>query len=231
MLIHLFIVAIVGYLIGSVNLSIVLSKLMGKGDIRQHGSGNAGTTNTLRVLGVLPAIAVLLFDIFKGVLAILLSKYIFLLSAINMDVQELEITFELSKLVAGFMAIMGHNFPIYYEFKGGKGVATSLGVIMMLEPRLGIICLIFALVLMISTRMVSFGSVLTAVLYPVLVITSGHAFTYTVAYATFACLLGVLIIYKHSGNIERIFNGTERRLWKTKREKALESSEANKGGN
>lgn len=222
MLWQLIVISMVGYLIGSINLSIILSKAMGKGDIREHGSGNPGTTNTLRTLGIGPAILVFLFDLFKGVIAIFLGIGLMYLGVSSISADKLEIAFEYAILLSGFFAILGHNYPIYYGFKGGKGIATSLGVIITIEPIIGIICLIFGLVLIISSRMVSVGSILSAFLYPVLVLVIGERFTYPIPYIIFACILATLAIYRHRSNIERILNGTEGKLWKTKKEKLAE---------
>lgn len=230
---QLIVIAMVGYLIGSVNLSIILSKLMGKGDIREHGSGNAGTTNTLRVLGKGPAALVLIFDICKAVIAILLAKGIFAISGVEMftllgDTATLNVTYELGILLAALGAILGHNYPIYYGFKGGKGIATSLGALLMIEWQIGLVCLVFALVLMISSRMVSLGSICAAILYPVLVWIMGSAFGTSfkarMIYTIFAVLVAALAIYRHRTNITRLLNGTENKLWKTKAEKLAEIS-------
>lgn len=220
---QLIVIMMIGYLIGSVNLSIVLSKLMGKGDIRQHGSGNAGTTNTLRVLGKGPAALVLIFDICKAVIAILIARW--LLNITN--VESTDISYVLGNLLAALGAILGHNFPIYYGFKGGKGIATSLGALLMIEWQIGLVCLIFALVLMISSRMVSLGSICAALLYPVLVWVMGEAFgtefKAKCIYVIFAICIASLAIFRHRSNIKRLLNGTENKLWKTKKEKAEES--------
>ena len=230
---QLIVIAMVGYLIGSVNLSIILSKLMGKGDIREQGSGNAGTTNTLRVLGKGPAALVLIFDICKAVIAILLAKGIFAISGVEMfttpgDTATLNVTYELGILLAALGAILGHNYPIYYGFKGGKGIATSLGALLMIEWQIGLVCLVFALVLMISSRMVSLGSICAAILYPVLVWIMGSAFGTSfkarMIYTIFAVLVAALAIYRHRTNITRLLNGTENKLWKTKAEKLAEMS-------
>ena len=230
---QLIVIAMVGYLIGSVNLSIILSKLMGKGDIREQGSGNAGTTNTLRVLGKGPAALVLIFDICKAVIAILLAKGIFAFSGVEMfttpgDTATLNVTYELGILLAALGAILGHNYPIYYGFKGGKGIATSLGALLMIEWQIGLVCLVFALVLMISSRMVSLGSICAAILYPVLVWIMGSAFGTSfkarMIYTIFAVLVAALAIYRHRTNITRLLNGTENKLWKTKAEKLAEMS-------
>ncbi len=222
---QLIVIAMVGYLIGSVNLSIILSKAMGKGDIREQGSGNAGTTNAVRVLGKGPAVLVFLFDALKGIVAILLAKWL-----ITLGEEPTEMAKELAVLVSAFSAILGHNYPIYYGFKGGKGIATTLGCIFMIEWPIGLACLIFGVVLILLTRMVSCGSIISAILYPVLVLVIGEAFIYPIPYLVFACLVCTLAIYRHKANIDRILNGTENKLWKTKKEK-LEEKEKNSSEN
>ena len=221
---QLIVIAMVGYLIGSINLSIILSHLMGKGDIRNYGSGNAGTTNTLRTLGKLPALLVLLFDIFKGVIAIFAGVWLMGLGIQNMDANYMDLAVEYAELVAGFFALLGHNFPIYYGFKGGKGIATSLGVILTIEPIIGFTCALFAIILILASRMVSLGSIFAAFLYPVLVCVLGETYPnelmYRIPYCAFSILLGTLAIYRHRANIDRLLNGTENKLWKTKKEKA-----------
>ena len=242
---QLIVILMIGYLIGSVNLSIILSKLMGKGDIREYGSGNAGTTNTLRVLGKGPAALVLIFDICKAVIAILIAMLIFKISGTeimhevpleydpavmlpqNMYAYEYTRIAQLGILLAALGAILGHNFPIYYGFKGGKGIATSLGALLMIEWQIGLVCLVFALALMISSRMVSLGSICTAILYPVLVWIMGDVFGTSfeskLIYVIFAVCIAGFAIFRHRSNIKRLLNGTENKLWKTKKEKEEEA--------
>ncbi len=217
---QLIVIAIVAYLIGSVNLSIILCKAMGKGDIRKQGSGNAGTTNTLRTLGKGPALLVFLFDILKAVVAIWIGKLL-----IRIGLQE-NINFALyqdwAMVVASVSVILGHNFPIYYGFKGGKGIATSLGVLLTIEWQLGLVCLLFGIILILLTRMVSVGSIASAILYPVLVLIQGNAFSNKWIYLGFSLVLAVMALIRHRSNIKRIIAGTENKLWKTKAEKKAE---------
>ena len=216
---QLIVITLAGYAIGSINLSIILSKLMGKGDIRQHGSGNAGTTNTLRTLGKLPALAVLIFDVLKAVVAIYVGKWLISIGNFpNPAVPYKDLAIALSSIGA----ILGHNFPVYHGFKGGKGIATSLGVLLTVEWQLGLVCLIFALILILLTRMVSIGSVAAAILYPVLVLIQGTAFTNKWVYLGFSLIIALMAIIRHRSNIKRIYNGTENKLWKTKAEKKAE---------
>lgn len=191
---YIFII-LVGYLIGSINLSIVLSRKKGK-DIREQGSGNAGATNTLRAMGKKTAAIVLLFDILKGVVVVLLAK---LMSGLAQDPN-------LFIQLAAIAVIVGHNFPIYYGFKGGKGVATSLGVITVINPLSAVICLLFAIVLMVITKMVSLSVMLAAVLFPILII------FFAPNYFIFALVIALLLIYRHRANIKRIVSGNENKI-------------------
>ena len=154
------IVAIVAYLLGSISFSVIISKKLAGFDVREKGSGNAGATNVLRSVGKKGALLTLLGDALKGVVAILFA---ILVGAIAKNADK-----SLLVQIAGILVVIGHTFPIFFEFKGGKGVATALGVLLMTNWKIGLICLVFALVLMILTKMVSMGSVGAAILFPVL---------------------------------------------------------------
>ncbi|MBQ9314360.1 MAG: glycerol-3-phosphate 1-O-acyltransferase PlsY [Clostridia bacterium] len=214
------VIALLSYLIGSINPAIILSNILKKEDIRTQGSGNAGTTNTLRTLGKWPAVAVLLVDILKAVIAISLARWIGTLG--NYTTEEFMKLHDYALLAAGIGVVLGHNFPIYYGFKGGKGVATSLGILLIMEWKIGIICLVFALAIILASRMVSLGSITAAILYPVLVLLMpGTAFNDRKLYLLFAIFLTALLIIRHKANIKRLLEGTENKLWKTKSEKSL----------
>ena len=144
------IMAIIAYLIGSINFSVILSKKMAGFDVREKGSGNAGSTNMLRSVGKKAAAITLICDILKGVVSIGIA---ILLGNVIENMNR-----ELLLQIAGIAVVTGHTFPIFFGFKGGKGVATSLGVILMSNWQIGLICLVFALVLMVLTKMVSLGS-------------------------------------------------------------------------
>lgn len=202
------IVAIIAYLIGSVNFSVIISKKMAGFDVREKGSGNAGTTNMLRTVGKKAAAITLICDILKGVVAILVAL---LAGVIIKDLDK-----ALLVQLAGVFVIIGHTFPIFFKFKGGKGIATSLGVLLMVNWQIGLICLVFALLLMALTRMVSVGSIAAAVLFPVLVIFINQ--NYIVAessnwsYLIFSIVIALLVIFNHRTNLKRIFTGTENKL-------------------
>ena len=193
-------VALVAYLIGSINFAIIFSKKFAGFDVREKGSKNAGTTNVLRTVGKGAAALTLICDILKGVVAILIAM---LAANIWKDTDTVVL-----KYLAGLFAIIGHTFPVYYGFKGGKGVATSLGVLLIVNPQIGIICLSFALIIMIATRWVSLGSILAATLFPILTIFMTDNFGGKVI----SILIGVLVIFNHRTNIKRLKDGTENKL-------------------
>ena len=203
------IVAVIAYLIGSINFSIILSKRMAGFDIREKGSGNAGTTNMLRAVGKKAAVITLICDILKGVVSILVA---ILAGKIIKNLDN-----ALLVQLAGIFVIIGHTFPIFFKFKGGKGIATSLGVLLMVNWQIGLICLVFALILIALTRMVSVGSIAAGVLFPVLVAfidqnyivpTSNSNWSYLI----FSIIIALLVIFNHRENIQRILNGTENKI-------------------
>ena len=200
------IIAIVAYLIGSINFSVILSKKMAGFDVREKGSGNAGTTNMLRSVGKKAAVITLICDILKGVVSIGIA---IIVGNIVKDLDK-----SLLVQIAGILVVVGHTFPIFFGFKGGKGVATSLGVILMTNWKIGLICLIFALVLMAITKMVSVGSIAAAILFPVLTIFLTDTFIVTEGsnYFIYSILLAILVAFNHRENIKRILNGTENKI-------------------
>lgn len=206
------IVAIIAYLMGSVNFSILISKKMAGFDVREKGSGNAGTTNMLRSVGKKAAAITLICDILKGVVSIVIAIIV------GNIVKNLDR--ELLLQIAGIAVVIGHTFPIFFGFKGGKGVATSLGVLLMSNWQIGLICLVFALVLMVLTRMVSLGSCGAAVLFPVLTLFINQHYTVLTegksgrVYFVYSVILAIIVLYNHRSNIKRILNGTENKLGK-----------------
>ena len=200
------IVAIVAYLLGSISFSVIVSKKLAGFDVREKGSGNAGATNVLRSVGTKGAILTLLGDALKGVVAILFA---ILVGAIAKNSDK-----ALLVQIAGILVVIGHTFPIFFEFKGGKGVATALGVLLMTNWKIGLICLVFALVLMALTRIVSMGSVGAAILFPVLTlfIHSNYTVSDGSSYFIYSIILAVIVAFNHRSNIQRILNGTENKL-------------------
>lgn len=181
---------VVGYLLGSANSSLIIGKFYGT-DVRKHGSGNAGATNTLRTLGKTAALFVTLGDILKGIIACLIGSVIYGKEGL---------------IVAGIAAIIGHNWPLYFKFKGGKGVLTTFAVVIMMDWQVAIALLCVFIIIVVLTRYISLGSVLGAMLFPIgAYIRDGDNGVYVVS----AVILAVLVVIRHRSNIARIFRGTE----------------------
>lgn len=204
------IMGIIAYLIGSINFSILISKKKAGFDIREKGSGNAGTTNMLRSVGKGAAIVTLILDILKGVVTIWLSIfYGFMLYKI----WNINIDYAILVQVSGIFVIVGHTYPIYFGFKGGKGVATALGILLVTNWHIGVICLVFALVLIIVSRMVSVGAICAAILFPVLTLFSYESsFIEPGNYMVFSIIIAIIVCFNHRENIRRIMNGTENKI-------------------
>ena len=201
------IVAIIAYAIGSISFSVIISKKIAGFDLREKGSGNAGSTNMLRTVGKKAAALTLLCDVLKGVVSVLI--------AVLIGVFLKNIDKALLVQIAGISVVLGHTFPIFFEFKGGKGVATSLGVLLTINWKIGLICLVFALVIMAVTRIVSIGSVGAAILCPILTLFLTTYFIVPasgIKYFVFSLILAGIVIFNHRNNIKRIIAGTENKL-------------------
>ena len=204
------IMAIIAYLIGSINFSVIISKKVAGFDVREKGSGNAGSTNMLRSVGKKAAAVTLLCDILKGVVAIIIS---ILIGNIVKEANQ-----ELLLQIAGIAVVIGHTFPIFFGFKGGKGVATSLGILLMTNWQIGLICLVFAIVLIVLTRMVSLGSCAAAILFPVLTLFINDSYTILTegkngsTYFFYSVILAAIVLYNHRSNIQRLMKGTENKI-------------------
>lgn len=199
---------IAGYLLGSINSSVLVGRFFGV-DIRKKGSGNAGATNTLRTLGKKAAVIVFIGDALKAVVAILLARlFAFLLFPEDVN------TSLYAQYLASFGAVLGHNFPVYFGFKGGKGIVTSIACITTLEWRIGLILIVIGVGLIILTRFVSLGSIAGAIGYPVCVI-AFHAKSEAENvpyYIALSVAMGILAVYRHRANIVRLIKGTESKL-------------------
>lgn len=197
--------AVSGYLLGSINSAILVSRLLKQEDIRHFGSGNAGVTNVYRTYGKIPALITLLGDFFKAALAVLLARGIFYYLGLA--------TLPDPGYLAGLFALRGHIFPIYFGFKGGKGVMPLIGVLFFVNlPLLGVLMAV-ALPLVLITRKMSLGSLLSALLMPIAGYFLGKdqgdvAVTITVYLSAYA----LLVLFSHRGNIKRLLSGTENSL-------------------
>jgi glycerol-3-phosphate acyltransferase PlsY len=191
--------AVAGYLLGSVNTSLVLGKLFYKKDVRQYGSGNAGATNTLRTLGKTAAIMVVVGDFLKGILACLIGKWL---------AGETSDGVYGGMYVAGIMAVIGHNWPLYFGFKGGKGVMTAFAAVLMFSPLAALICLLSFVLVVAITRYVSLGSIIGGAAFPLVAWILGEQLFLILT----GVLLALLIIFRHSSNISRLLDGNEKKL-------------------
>ncbi len=198
-------VALISYFIGSISFSVIFTKKIAGFDVREKGSKNAGSTNVLRTAGKGIAALTLVCDILKGVIAVLVAIGIG-------KIDNFENT-EYLVQIAGLMVVLGHTFPVFFGFKGGKGVATSLGIILLTNWQIGLICLVFALTLIILTRMVSLGSVAAAILFPILTIFITENYIVPGDYRIFGILLGIFVCFNHRSNINRLLHGTENKLF------------------
>lgn len=196
--------AIIAYAIGSISFGVIISKKMTGEDVREKGSQSSGATNMLRSVGKKAAALTLLFDILKGVVSIALALIIGKMNP--------ELNPAILVQIAALFVVIGHTFPIFFGFKGGKGVATSLGVLLLINWKIGLICLVFALILMALTQMVSLGSIASAILFPVLTIFIHECYIVPGNYIIFSILIGAFVVYNHRANIQRLLNGTENKL-------------------
>ena len=207
--IYLVVIFAAAYLIGSISTAILVGKVLSGDDIRSHGSGNAGATNALRIYGKKAAAMVVLGDCLKAVVAILLALLIFRLSSIGREYQSIAV------YAASFGAVLGHNFPVYFRFRGGKGVLVSMVAILFADWKIGLAVVAIALLIMAVSRYVSLGSVLGAVALVIL----GCIFRWgDWAYLCFTVLLAGLVIIMHRGNIKRLLMGTENKLGQNKQQ-------------
>lgn len=192
----------IGYLIGSINFSVIISRKMAGFDLREKGSKNAGTTNMLRTVGKKGAAIVLILDILKGVLAVFIAKM--MSGGINQAI---------ACQLAAFAVVLGHTFPIFFEFRGGKGVATSIGVLLVLNWQIGLICIVYGVLMIVLTRMVSLGSITAAILFPVLTLFIGnHYIADDYNYIIFGIIMACFVLFNHRANIKRLNEGTENRI-------------------
>jgi len=207
-MIYLFI--IISYLIGSIPTGLVLAKVTGSEDIRKSGSGNIGATNVTRLLGKKMGVLTLLGDVLKAVVPMLTAHWYLVQSGISVAPDELDMAVSL----CGGAAFIGHLFPIYLNFRGGKGVATALGVFIVLEPLAVLVSLFLFVAVVYFSGLVSAGSLLVSALLTLWIWLLGGS-PYHVFLAFF---IGVLIWFKHAENINRLLAGTEK-SWKKKKDK------------
>lgn len=189
------------YLLGSIPTAVWIGKSWYAIDVREHGSKNAGATNTFRVLGKKPGIIVLIIDIIKGAIASLLPFYFY--TGTTDQVVNLQI-------ITSIVAVVGHVFPCFANFKGGKGVATSLGVIIGLHPAAAGICMVVFLLVFLTSHYVSLGAMIGALTFPLSIVFVFH--THSFWLIVFAHVLAILVILAHRKNIQRLLKGEESKM-------------------
>lgn len=188
-------VIVISYLLGSISFSVLLARLLKGIDIRQYGSGNAGATNTLRVMGKGPAILVLFLDVLKGIAAVWLGTWA---GGWGSWVA----------VVCGLAAIIGHNWPVYFHFRGGKGIATTIGVMATLVFWPALIAGAFAILAIVLTRYVSLGSLIFVALTPVVLLFTVH----TTPELWGSLIIVVFAFWRHRSNIVKISQGRENKI-------------------
>ncbi|AEI48643.1 glycerol-3-phosphate 1-O-acyltransferase PlsY [Runella slithyformis] len=209
---HIWSAIITAYLLGSIPSAIWYGEAYFGIDVRKFGSGNAGATNTFRVLGKRAGTIVLLIDVLKGWTATKLASILFFLEVIE------PAQVPTAKLILGFSAVLGHLYPIFVRFKGGKGVATSLGMILAIDPLVASVCIvIFVLVLLVS-HYVSLSSIIAAFAFPMILVLGVFGKSSTLL-IVFGFLLFAVVVITHQKNIVRLLNGSESRvnLWRRRK--------------
>ncbi len=205
---------VIPYLVGSVNFAVIISRARYNDDVRSRGSGNGGTTNMLRSYGKKAAVLTLLCDMLKGVLAVIFGCALTGLSG---------------GYLAGFFVVLGHTFPIFFKFKGGKGVATTAAVVLVLYPIVFAVMLLCFVIVVVGTKYVSLASVMSALIYPVLVYRFDvMSFGATLGFdVLIAFMISALVIFMHRSNIKRLMSGTESKISFGKKENKKQDENGN----
>lgn len=215
------ITAVIAYLFGSISFAVIFTKMSSKKDIRDMGSGNAGFTNVLRSVGVVPAVFTLVFDFLKGVIAGFVGRIFFS----TLPVPE-ELSAEIAiygGLIGGLFAIIGHMYPVYFGFKGGKGIATAAAMMAATDWRVFLMIVATFLIIFFASKIISLASISCAALYGVYTFIctfffdyrggdGAYSLRYVIICTCFAFLLGTFVIVKHKENIQRLLKGEEKKL-------------------
>ncbi len=193
------IIAVIAYLLGSISFGMIVAKLAGGPNLREVGSKNTGATNVLRVMGVKTGLIVFVLDILKALIACIIGRVWMGLNG---------------AMIAGLAVVIGHNWPCFFQFKGGKGVASTLAVMLMTFPVPAVICYVVAIVLIATTKYVSLGSITLAALFAVMVIATNWANWLVILWVI---AIAGLLIWRHHANIGRLLKGTENKLGSKKK--------------
>lgn len=216
------ITAVIAYLFGSISFAVIFTKMSSKKDIREMGSGNAGFTNVLRSVGVVPAVFTLVFDFLKGVIASFVGSWFFS----TIECADVRLTDEIivyGGLIGGVFAIIGHMYPVYFGFKGGKGIVTAAAMMAVTDWRVFLLIVATFLIMFFATKIISLSSITCAALYGVYTFVCTFFFDYmrgdhlyslryVIICSLFALLLGTFVIIKHKENIKRLLKGEEKKI-------------------
>ncbi len=216
------ITAVIAYLFGSISFAVIFTKMSSKKDIRDMGSGNAGFTNVLRSVGAVPAVFTLVFDFIKGALASFVGSWIF--SMINCaDVAVADELVVYGGLIGGVFAIIGHMYPVYFGFKGGKGIVTAAAMMAVTDWRVFLLIVSTFLIMFFISKIISLASITCAALYSVYTFICTFFFDYmngdelyplryVLICSFFALFLGIFVIVKHKENVKRLIKGEEKKI-------------------
>jgi len=216
----LFVILIISYLLGSIPTAIIVSRIVMKDDIRKHGSGNAGATNVFRVMGWKAALFVVLVDVGKGTVATLFVSKI--------GVGSVVLDAALVQMLAGLAAIIGHVWTVFAGFRGGKGMGTAFGVLVALAPVASLISLVVWLILVLTIRIVSVGSMTAGVVFPATLLIQRFVLKSDIPdpLLGLAVVLGILVFITHRSNIRRLLRGEENRFGSKKKKKSNNHAES-----
>jgi glycerol-3-phosphate acyltransferase PlsY len=197
---YVILTALISYLLGSISFAVIVSRALAHKDVRDYGSGNAGLTNVVRNFGKLPGLLTLVGDFSKGVVAVMLGRVIF-------------------DRLAGLFVIIGHIFPVFFGFRGGKGVLTTAGIALVIDPRVFVIAVSIFIIVFLITRIVSISSITAAFSYPIATyVVNALSGRPDVVDTVLTACIGVILIYMHRANIKRLINGTEPKFERKKKD-------------
>lgn len=187
-------IAVIAYLIGNISFSLLISKVFFKDDVRRHGSGNAGSTNMIRAFGFKIGVITFIGDVLKGMLAAYIGR---LIAGVD------------GSYIAGILVVAGHNWPVFMRFKGGKGVATTIGMLFVILPWITLVCFIIGISIAFMGRIVSIGSLIGVTLSAIVAISRHY---YDVKLVLFALIYAGMCLFTHRENIKRLMKGQEKKL-------------------
>lgn len=211
MILAFVLIAVISYLLGSLNFGVIISRRLKNDDVRNHGSGNAGSTNMLRNYGKGIAALTIVGDMLKVVVAILISSAIISYVPNTLEFVEGRLDIDTDMLIksfSGFFCVLGHIFPCFFKFKGGKGVATSGGMVFVVDWRIALILLAVFILVVLITKYVSLGSIVMALLYPVFI----FIFHKSLILTGISVIFTIIVVTAHRGNIKKLINHTESKI-------------------